>query len=179
MHESSIVNDARDVDCGNVEMEVMDTEINVEDGGVLEKEDDTRLQSTEDIQNVFTDFVIVLKSKNVAQSVITFVSQGFVNLLTCVTQYCAEPLSSDNISLCASRLQDVHDMCESGLTMSDYKIKKYLRTSKGLVDPTEISFGNRTESVASMTGNEISLTIKFVPECFGYKNYTEADLRYR
>jgi len=168
MHDSSIVNGAIDVNCGTVEMEVIDTEINVEDGGVLEKEGDTKLQSTEDIQNMFTDFMIVLKSKNVAQSVITFVSHGFVNLLTCVTQYCAEPLSTDNTSLCASRLEDVHNMCESGLTMSDYKIKKHLCTSKGLVEPSEISFGNRTESVASMTGSEISSTIKFVPESMQY-----------
>ena len=97
---------------------------------------------------MFADFIIVLKPKNVAQTIVSCVAQGLMSLFSAVTQFCAcgEPTTAYDALLCVQRLHDVQDLFESGLKMSEYQIKKHLRNSKGLVEPTSISLGNRAES---------------------------------
>lgn len=129
--------------------------------------DDDKL-SVNDIQDMFTDSIIVLKSKNVAQSVVDFVCQGFVTVVTAVTEYCAAPLESVTNPVFAGCLQDVKAMCDSLVVNSDYKIKKYLRDTKGLVEPVSICLGTRTEVTSSKDGDDFVPSIKFVPETMQY-----------
>lgn len=122
--------------------------------------------SIDHIQNMFGDFLIVLKSKNVAQTTIDFVCQGFINILLAVTQFCSAPLDCKIDETYAARLHDIEAMCDNISVNSNYKILKYLRDFKKLVEPSEIFLGNRIESVRN--DDETEMTFKFVPETMQY-----------
>ncbi len=163
----SLRNGAESDHCDSVNMDVLDVDVDE----LCEVESDNAEQlSINDIHDMFADFIIVLKSKNVAQSIVTFVTQGFMSLFAAATQFCdcGEPTTADNALVCVQRLHDVQDLFESGLKMSEYQIKRHLSHSKGLVEPTSISLGNRAKSVATVTGGVINSAIKFVPESMQY-----------
>lgn len=60
------------------------------------------------------------------------------------------------------KIHDLESLSVFPIVNSDYKIKKYLIENKGLVEPKEISFGNRTEQTVQNLGAE------FVPETMQY-----------
>lgn len=142
----------------------MDTDVNE-----LQAESDNAGMSIDDIREMFADFLLVLKSKNVTQTTVDFVCQGFTNVISAITQYCAEPLESDTDSKYSSRLQEVEFMCDSLCLNSSYKIKKYLHDTKGMVEPKEILLGNRPE----IAHNDSDNSVNFVPETMQYISVTD------
>jgi len=133
-----------------------------------ECDSDTDNISIGDVHNLCSDFFIVLKSKNVTQSIVDYVCQGFVNIMSSVIKFCSEGLGDNMDSEYGIRLQEVEEICESLAVSSGYKMKKYLRESKGLVEPCEIFLGNRKEIVSSCISDELTRSVKFVPESMQY-----------
>lgn len=108
----------------------------------------------DNIQDMFLDFMIALKSKIIAQSTIDFVSQGLVTVILAVLKVCQDPLRTKNYGECESCISELEAMCnELSKRHSNYSLKKYLRDCKGLVEPAELTLGNRTEVRKTVTND--------------------------
>lgn len=84
---------------------------------------------------MFTDFIIVLKSKYTAPSVVDFVFRGSTDVMLAVAQFCTGPLedqSDRSHQSLLNRMQDVESMCEYLAVDSVYE------ENKGRVMPTDI-----------------------------------------